>query len=67
MDNEDINHEDVDMRLFSSSLIEEALDWFKRIPNSHITTYDSFSSLFKRKWLRKVDGGTLGTQFNQIK
>jgi hypothetical protein len=67
MDNAGIDHEDVAMRLFTSSLTEEALDWFKGLPDNHITTYDAFSTLFKRRWSRKADGGTLGTQFNQIK
>jgi hypothetical protein len=67
MDNAGIDHEDVAMRLFASSLTEEALDWFKGLPDNHITTYDDFSTLFKSRWSRKEDGGTLGTQFNQIK
>jgi hypothetical protein len=66
MDHAVIDHEDVAMRLFASSLTKEALDWFKGLPDNHITTYDAFS-LFKRRWSRKADGGTLGTQFNQIK
>jgi hypothetical protein len=60
MDNAGIDHEDVAMRLFASSLTEESLDWFKGLPNNHITTYDSFSALFKRTWSRKENGGTLG-------
>jgi hypothetical protein len=48
-------------------LTEEALDWFKGLPDNHITSYDAFSNLFKSRWSRKADGGTLGTQFNQIK
>ena len=67
MDNVGIDHEDVAMRLFASSLTEEALDWFKGLPNNHITSYDAFSNLFKSRWSKKTDGGTLGTQFNQIK
>jgi hypothetical protein len=67
MDNASIDHEDVAMKLFTSSLTEEALNWFRGLPDNHITTYDAFYTLFKRIWSRKVDGGTLGTQFNQIK
>ena len=67
MDNVGIDHEDVAMRLFALSLTEEALDWFKGLPNNHITSYDAFSNLFKRRWSRKEYGGRLGTQFNQIK
>jgi hypothetical protein len=67
MDNAGIDHEDVDMKIFTSSLTEEPLDWFKGLPYNYITTYDAFSTLFKSKWSRKVYGGTLATQFNQIK
>ena len=67
MDNAGIDHEDVAMRLFSSSLTEESLDWFKGIPDNHITSYDDFSNIFKSRWSRKSYGGTLATQFNQIK
>jgi hypothetical protein len=59
MDNASIDHEDVAMRLFTSSLTEEALYWFRGLPDNHITTYDAFFSLFKSRWLRKEDGGTL--------
>jgi hypothetical protein len=67
MDNVGIDHKDVAMRLFSSSLTEEVLVWFKGLPDNHIMTYDVFSTLSKIRWSRKVDGGTLGTRFNQIK
>jgi hypothetical protein len=67
MDNAGIEHEDVAMRLFDSSLTEEALDWFRGIPDNHLTSYEYFSNLFKRIWSTKKDGGTLVAQFNQIK
>jgi hypothetical protein len=67
MDNAGIDHEDVAMRLFASSLIEESLDWLKGLLVNHITSYDAFSNLFKSRWSKMTDGGTLGTQFNQIK
>jgi hypothetical protein len=67
MDNACIDHEDVAMRLFASSLTEESLDWFKGLLDNHITSYDAFSNLFKSIFLKKEDDGTLGTQFNQIK
>ena len=49
MDNAGIDHEDMAMRLFASSLTEEALDWFKGLPDNHITFYDAFSNLFKSR------------------
>jgi hypothetical protein len=59
MDNAGIDHEDVAMRLFASSLTEEALVWFKGLPDNQIMTYDAFSTLFKRRWSKKADCGTL--------
>jgi hypothetical protein len=47
MDNVGIKYEDVAMRIFSSSLIEEALGWFKGLPDNHLTSYEDFSNLFK--------------------
>jgi hypothetical protein len=67
MDNAGIEHEDVAMKLFASSLTEEALDWFRGLPDNHLTSYDAFSNSFKNRWSTKADGGTLGAQFNQIK
>jgi hypothetical protein len=67
MDNAGIDHEDVSLRSFASSLTKESLDWFRGLPDNHITSYDDFSNLFKSRWSKKEDGGTLGTQFNQIK
>jgi hypothetical protein len=49
MDNACIDHEEVAIILFTSSLTEEALDWFKGLLDNHITTYDSFSTLFKSR------------------
>jgi hypothetical protein len=67
MDNAGIEHEDVAMKLFASSLTEEALDWFRGLPDNHLTSYEAFANLFKNRWSTKADGGTLGAQFNQIK
>jgi hypothetical protein len=64
MDNVGIEHEDVAMKLFTSSLIEEAIDWFIGIHDNHLTSYEDFSNSFKNRWSTKIDGGTLGDQFN---
>jgi hypothetical protein len=60
MDNAGIEHEDVAMRLFSSSLNEGSFDWFRALPNNHITSYESLSKLIKDRWSTKADSGTLG-------
>jgi hypothetical protein len=64
MNNAGIEHEDVAMELFASSLNEEDLDWFRGLPDNHLTSYIDFSNLFKNRWSTKVDGGMLGAQFN---
>jgi hypothetical protein len=48
-------------------LTKESLDWFKALPENHITCYEAFAKLFKDRWSTKANGGTLGAQFNQIK
>jgi hypothetical protein len=67
MGNVGIEQEDVAMRLFTSSLTEEALDWFRGLPNNHLTSYEAFANLFQSRWSTKTDGGTLRDQFNKIK
>jgi hypothetical protein len=54
------------MKLFSSSLTEEALYWLKGLPYNHLKSYVAFSNSFKNRWSTKLYGGTLGAQFNQI-
>jgi len=50
MENAGIKHEDASMRLFSSSLTKEALEWFRGLPENHLTSYEDISNLFKRRW-----------------
>jgi hypothetical protein len=47
MDNAGIEHEDVAMKLFASSLTEEALDWVRGLLDNHLTSSEDFSKLFK--------------------
>jgi hypothetical protein len=67
MDNIGVEHEDVAMKLFVSSLTEEALEWFRGLPNNHLTSYETFSNLFQDRWSTTTNSETLGAQFNQIK
>jgi hypothetical protein len=62
-----VEHEDVEMRLLASSLIEDAKRWFKGTHEYHITSYEDFSKLFKNIWTMKKDNGMRVAQFNQIK
>ena len=44
MDNAGIEHEDVAMKLFASSLTEEVLSWFRDLLDNHLTSYEYFSN-----------------------
>jgi hypothetical protein len=52
------------MRLLDSSLTEEALRWFRGLPDIHITSYEYFSKSFKNRWTTKKYNGMLLAQFN---
>jgi hypothetical protein len=67
MENAEVEHEDVAMKLLASSLTEEALRWFRGLPDNHITSYEYFSKLLESKWTTKKDNRILVAQFNQIK
>jgi hypothetical protein len=67
MENAEVEHEDVAMKLLASSLIEDAQRWFRGLPDNHIASYEDFSKLFKNRWTMKKDNGMLVAQFNQIK
>jgi hypothetical protein len=67
MENERVEHEDVEMKLLATSLTEDAQSWFKGLSDNHIASYEYFAKLFKRRWLTKKDSGMLIIQFNHIK
>jgi hypothetical protein len=67
MDNAGIEHEDVAMRLFYSSLTEEALDWFRGLPDNHFTSYDVFFQLIQEEMVEKGRWWDTWAQFNQVK
>jgi hypothetical protein len=60
MDNAGIEDEDVAIKLFSSSLTEEALDWFRGLPDNHLTSYDDFPTLSRTDGQQRKMVGHLG-------
>jgi hypothetical protein len=60
-------HEDVIMRLFSSSLIGDARSWYNNLPDKGIKTWQALQDAFIKRWEIKKDGRLLLTQFSQIK
>jgi hypothetical protein len=67
MENEGVEHEDVEMELLDVSLIEYDQRWFKRLPDNHLETYEYFAKLLKIIWATKKDSIMLMTQFTQLK
>jgi hypothetical protein len=49
MENEQVEHADVEMKLLASSLTKYAQRWFRGIPDNHITYYEDFANLFKNR------------------
>jgi hypothetical protein len=64
---EEVEHDDVSMRLLASYLTKDAHRWFMGLPDSHFLSYEYFSKLFKIRWTMKKDNGMLVFRFNQIK
>jgi hypothetical protein len=66
MENVEVEHEDVSMRLLASYLTEHSERWFIGLPDNHITYYEDFTKLFKNIWTTKKYNGMLVAQFNRI-
>ena len=43
----EVEHEDVVMKLFVHSLTEDAREWFRRLPNDSITSWVDLEKFFK--------------------
>ena len=63
----EIEHEDVVMKLFIHSLIEDARDWFRRLPDDNIFSWSDLESLFKEQYGDDTSVGFMLNYFNNIK
>ena len=64
---EEIDHEDIKVRLFSQSLVGEAREWFTNLPNSSIVNYQDFEYSFKEKWVETKDPRRYLSQFYSMR
>ena len=53
IDLEEVDHDNVKARLFSQSLVGEAIKWYKNLPNDSILSNKDFKYSFKDKWVDK--------------
>ena len=67
MENDGVEHEDIEMKLLSTSLDEYPKNWFKGLPENHLQSYESITNLLSKIWTKKKDNEMLLMQFNQIK
>jgi hypothetical protein len=61
--------EDVVMKLFAVSLVENARKWYNNLPDKSIKTWQAFHDTFMKRWgitIRK-EGRILLAQFNEMK
>jgi hypothetical protein len=63
----EVEHEDVVMRMFFSTLEGEARTWYKSIPDSSIDGWDSFQKNFTEIWVNKIHNSSLINVFTHIK
>ena len=50
---EEVDHEDVNMRLFAQSLSGEAKKWYKDLPPRSIPNFSGFQTAFMERWDNK--------------
>jgi hypothetical protein len=67
VDNFNVEHEDVVMRMFVSTLEWEARAWYKSLPDASIDGWDSFQDKFIERWEKTHDIFFLCTIFSIIK
>jgi hypothetical protein len=62
-----VEHEDVAMRMFVSTLEGEARTWYKSLPDASIDGWDSFQENFTERWANKPNNSSLINVFTHIK
>ena len=63
----EVEHEDVVMKLFVHSLTEDLRDWIRRLPDDSITSWSDFEKLFKEQYGDNTNARFMLNEFNNIK
>ena len=63
----EVEHEDVVMKFFVHSLIEDARYWFRIFPNDSIKSWNDLEVLFKGQYGDKTNAGFMLNDFTNIK
>jgi len=59
--------EDIVMRLFAASIVEDARKWYNSLPDKFVKTWDDFHKVFMKRWGTKSDPRMLLLKLNEIK
>ena len=63
----EIDHEDVQMRLFAQSLRADVKEWFRGLAAGSINTIEGFYAMFRDRWEEKKNSVQMLTIYNQLK
>ena len=63
----EVEHEDVVMKLFVHSLTKDARDWFRRLPDDNITSWSDLEKFFKEQYGDHTNAGFILNEFINIK
>ena len=63
----ELDHEDVQMRLFAQSLRTDVKDWFRGLVAGSINTIEGFYAIFRDRWEEKKNFVQMLTIYNQLK
>lgn len=55
------------MKLFAHSLTEDARDWFRKLPDDSISSWEELEKCFKEQYGVHSNGGFILNKFNNIK
>lgn len=67
MNDYEVEHEDVVLKLFVQSLIEDARDWYRGMPTASISYWEEFEIFFKEKYGDKINPSFMLNEFKKIK
>jgi hypothetical protein len=63
----EIDHEDVQMRLFAQSLRANVKEWFRGLAAGSINTIEGFFTMFRDRWEEKKNSVQMLTTYNQLR
>jgi len=66
IDDFEVEDEDVVMKLFMQSLIDDARDWYRSLPQAIIGSWEEFKRVFREKYGEKTNPRFIINEFTNI-